>query len=247
MTVKDSLGVSPAQLLFGNAINLDRGLFFQDDRIDIDDPDTITPTVKEYLETLLRAQSAIIETAQRNQLQTDEAQLQRKGGKKQTNRSKVKSFAVSSLVLAEYPPGLGNARRPPTKFHTKYQGPLKVVEVNGDMYTLQNLVTTKLSDHHISTLIPFKQNFHNCDPVEIALRDTNEFYIDKIVAFRGNPAKKSTMEFKVHWLGYGDQHDTWEPWRNVSTKDALHDFLRKEHLAHLIPKKFAQSTEPSAT
>jgi hypothetical protein len=240
VTVKDSLGVSPAQLVFGNTMNLDRGLFFENDHIDIDEPASITPTVKVYLETLLKAQSAIIEIAQKNQLSADEAQLQRKEGKKRTRQQKIESLPIGSLVLAEYPPGLGNARRPPTKFHTKYQGPLRVAEVSGDMYTLQNLVTTKLSDHHISTIIPFKQGIHNCDPVEIALRDTNEFYVERIVAHRGDLTKKSTLMFKVRWLGYNERHDTWEPWRSLRAKDALHDYLREIGQEKLIPKEFIQ-------
>lgn len=70
--------------------------------------------------------------------------------------------------------------------------------------------------------------------------------MDKIVDHRGDLTKKSTLAFKVRWLGYGEHHDTWEPWRNVRTNDALHAYLRSIDQEKLIPKACITPT-PEAT
>jgi hypothetical protein len=244
-TVKESIGVSPAQLIFGNAIDLDRGLFYDDKQLDGDDQVQLTPTVKQYIDQLLRAQAGVLSVARKYQLKADEKHLQKKEEKKSKRKAPL-VFSVNDYVLAQYPAGLGGVHRPPSKFHTRWQGPLRIVEIKGDMFTLQNLVSAKQSKHHISTIAPFRENASIMDPKDVALRDTDEFYIDHIITHDGDLTKKSTLLFKIRWRGYTEAEDTWEKWSGLSSTDALHDYLRRIGKEKLIPKKFRENIDEVA-
>ena len=148
-------------------------------------------------------------------------------------------FAIDSFVLLRYPAGLGNFHRPPTKLHTRWQGPFKVINRCNDAYTIQNLVTSKVSKHHAKELSAFKWNAEVTNPREIALTDQDEFVIDHIVEHRGDFKRKSTLSFKVHWTGYDQSEDTWEPWNNLRDTEQLHAYLRHIGEQQHIPKKFS--------
>ena len=80
------------------------------------------------------------------------------------------------------------------------------------IYTIEDLVSGK----HITTHI------HNPDPTSpltVAQHNEQEFVVESIISHRGNHNKRSTMEFKVRWAGFGESCDTWEPYK-------LHDYLR---------------------
>jgi hypothetical protein len=52
-------------------------------------------------------------------------------------------------------------------------------------------------------------------PFEVASRDKNEYVIDYISDHSGDLKRKKSIDFKVHWFGYDDDEDTWEPYMNV--------------------------------
>jgi hypothetical protein len=49
------------------------------------------------------------------------------------------------------------------------------------------------------------------------------------------------MEFLVHWKGYDNQENTWEPWIGLRDTKVLHEYLYSKGLKKLIPKKFRNS------
>ena len=52
-------------------------------------------------------------------------------------------FPIGSYVLAEYETGKSS------KFHTKRHGPYRVINKLGSIYSLENLVTNKITDFHV--------------------------------------------------------------------------------------------------
>ncbi len=68
--------------------------------------------------------------------------------------------------------------------------------------------------------------------------DQDEFVIERIMEHKGDLSKKSTLRFRVRWLGYQESDDTWEPWSNLSKTEALHAYLRAIGQARHIPKQF---------
>lgn len=103
---------------------------------------------------------------------------------------------------------------------------MQVINAVGSKYTVQNLITYKNDDVHISRLKPFEYDPADVDPRVIAMQDEGEFLIDYIKQHRGDPTKRSTLEFLVKWApGGGD--DSWEPWENLRRTDQLFDYLQK--------------------
>jgi hypothetical protein len=103
---------------------------------------------------------------------------------------------------------MGN--KPPSKLHCQWRGPLRVVNNIGSKYVLQDLITKKLEDVHVSLLKQFHYDSAYTDPEQVALTDKQMFVIEQIEAHKGDPKKRSTLPFKVKWAG--ESEATWAPW-----------------------------------
>ncbi len=91
---------------------------------------------------------------------------------------------VNSYVLLKPPDG---ARE---KLQVPKAGPYTVVGINRDKYSIQDLVTHKITDTHVSNLCEFRDDSSsNMDPVEVAARNAGEFFIDRISEHRGITSK----------------------------------------------------------
>ena len=128
--------------------------------------------------------------------------------------------------------------RPPTKFHPRLKGPYLVANFQGDKYTLRNLVTDELEDFHVTRLREFRYDDRFVDPRDIALRDVEEYYVERILAHSGNPTKLKTLQFHVKWRGFDESYNTWEPWKNLRETEKLHRYPISKGLHKLIPAKF---------
>ena len=222
---KTRTGISPAELLFGNAIDLNKHFLYQPI------PDTSKPRDKnlpEYFEKLLDRQKVLIEVAQENQHKFD---TQHRMSKYDPNFTE---FPINSYVLLEHP---GGNRK---KLQTKKQGPFQVVNIVGSTYTIQNLINHKTMDVHISTLTPFNYDPSRTDPESVAAHDSLEFTVDSILDHRGDKYRRSTMEFLTRWRGYGPDTDSWEPYNALRDTEALLQYLKNptNKLKSLIPNKF---------
>lgn len=230
-SVHSVLGVSPAQLIFGNAINLDRGLIWGGGIVDIS---TEEKNVRKYLDSLLKQQALLIKIAQDSQEKSDLVQLKRIA--KKQNGKEITSYPVNSFVLLTYPLGVNGLNQPPSKLHTRWRGPFRVVSSNGNQYTLENLVSEKLSTHNVTELKPFLWEDGKVDPREVARIDDEEFEIEDIFDHRVIDMEKKRVKFHVRWKNY--EEVTWEPYENLKDTQQLHDYLRRSGLEELIPAKY---------
>lgn len=57
------------------------------------------------------------------------------------------------------------------------------------------------------------------------MSDKEEFYVDSIVDHEGDPNKKKSLKFRVRWLGYSPEEDTWEPYKSIRNCKALDEYL----------------------
>ena len=101
---------------------------------------------------------------------------------------------------------------------------------------MQDLITGKNSDTHITNLKPFAYDPAHVNPQEVAMQDQQEFLIDHIVAHRGDRNDKTHMEFQVRWAGEGPEGDTWEPWKELRSTTQLRDYLTNNKMKALITK-----------
>lgn len=57
------------------------------------------------------------------------------------------------------------------------------------------------------------------------MRDRDEFVVESITDHTGNPKKKSSLLFRVHFVDYPEAEDSWLPWKEVNELEALDVYL----------------------
>jgi hypothetical protein len=165
-----------------------------------------------------------------------------KGDAEHVTSEAMKNYTVfedGSYVLLD--PATG---KPKTRLHSRRTGPFLVIDHEDSTYRLENLVTKNQFRVNIHRMHPFHFDPDRVNPQEVAAQDVDEFIVETIVSHEGDFKKKGSLKFKVRWLGYGPEHDSDEPWKNVMYVDKLHEYLRAHDLAKHIPKQFK---EPSRT
>lgn len=217
---KTATGVSPAEILFGNAVDLGRYMLYRPS-----EPPNPKVDLHEYMEHMLERQRVLIEVAQKSQYEFDSHHISEFD-------PDFTDYPVQSYVLWDHPEGRKS------KIQSKYRGPYQVVKKEDATYTIQDLLTGKTFDTHISNLRPFNYDPDQIDPVAVANHNSHEFVIERILEHHGNRERKSSLSFKVRWLGYGPDSDTWEPYANLRDTEQLHEYLRAHRMVSLIPKKF---------
>jgi hypothetical protein len=221
-TFSDRTKLSSSQILFGNALNLDRGIFTPPSEISRN-----TVPLSDYMIKLLAIQDNIMTIARNNIIFTDSMHLG-------TYPAPRTDHAPGSFVLVKYREGA-----PPSRLHTLLKGPLRVIKGSNSIFTLLDLVTNKEKDYHVSDLKPFRFDPLNTNPLDVARKDYLEFFIEAILKHSGSrQSKKSTIRFYIKWLGYEDDHNSWEPFANIRDMAVCHDYLRSHGMANHIPKKF---------
>jgi transposase InsO family protein len=227
-TPHESIGVSPAQLLFGNAVDLDRGLYSPVKLME--STSTSENNLREWYDKMLSHQTTLLKIARDIQQEKDKVHLASNSPENPT------SYRIGSYVLARYPnTKMGHVA--PTKLHTPWKGPLRVVSSDGARYTVQNLVTLKNEDFHVTDLKEYLYDPQTSSPEQVALSDSQSFIIERVIRHKGNPNKKKTLFFKVKWAH--ELNETWEPWSNLRTNAIVHNYCKENKLKRLISKAFS--------
>ena len=133
-----------------------------------------------------------------------------------------KEYLPNSYVLVHYRTGL-----PPTRLHTNWKGPMRVIKELNSRYTLLDLITGKKKDYHASDMKPFVFDSALVDPLEIARPD-----------HRGKLSQRKSIQLFFSWMGYDQSYESWEPLANLRDSTHLHSYLREINLTQLILTKF---------
>jgi hypothetical protein len=231
----ESTGVTPAQIIFGNSIDLDRSLFLKN-KPDIENetnlPDSITTkSLSTWISDMLKYQKDIIEIAQNSQKELHLKYYNLASNKIPTD------FAIGSYVLVK--------NTDATKIDQKWNGPFRVVNQdvkNKNRFTVQNLITGKLEDFPNKHLKPFNYDDNYTNPEDIALSDEQYFIVDKILAHKpaGKNLTVSTSKHKIKFqvLYKGDKNPLWIDYHILKDNEILHNYLTKNKLVRLIPSKY---------
>lgn len=227
-SVHSSIGVAPATLVFGNAISLDRGIFLDTKKM----ANSENVELSLWSSKMLEMQTKLFRAARLNQ-EVKDIKHKRKSSPKRTE------FAVGTFVLVQY------RTRPPSKFHMPWAGPMKVVKVDKSNYSLQDMVTLKIRDYHITQLKEFKYDSIDDDPIEVARNEQQEFVVATILSHRGSPRARSELEFLVKWEGYDESYDSWEPWDFVKDNIHLNQYLYRNKMKRFLTKEQKLEVEQS--
>jgi hypothetical protein len=228
-TVHETIGVTPASLLYGNMINLDRGIFLPLEA-QIAPEHKIPTSLSQWSSDMLRDQQRLLSIALNRQLAHNKKHME------VDDEVTITSYPPNAYVLVKYPDGpLG--RRPPDKLKTNLRGPYKVISNIGANYTLWNFVTNKEEQRHIKDIVPYNVDDQFLSPKAVAMKDAGEFVVESIQRHSGDPKRKSEMDFLVRWEGYTAADDQWLTWRALRNNPKLHIYLRQHGMDRIIPKE----------
>jgi hypothetical protein len=232
-----TIGVSPAELLFGNAIDLYRGILIPTPLSQEEEGGTRRAVsnnpplnLSTYCQNMLNAQANLLQVAYQNQSKHD---LYHIGEQEEDD---ITEFPINSYVMYAAP-GRNRHKVQPAK-----AGPYIVVNKDRSTYTIQDLISKKLITTHISQLTAFEFDSTRTDPIVVSMHNQHLSEVEAIRAHRGDKKRKKTLEFQVKWKDI--EVCTWEAWQTVRHLDILHDYLRNNGLQALIPKK-VQAIQPN--
>jgi hypothetical protein len=222
-SVHEATGVSPAQLLFGNSITLDRGVLVPStsDGKDIN--------LSDWAKQMLDKQEELLTIAK--QKQSDQNSYKIKSLLAKEGESYTE-YPVNSYVLVDY------HNRPPSKLHTNLKGPLRVVSFDKSIYVLQDLVTNRQQNIHVSNLRPFVFDPNVTDPRLVANADKQMFDVERIISHTGTPRNKKNMTFVVQWVGYEPDDTSVQSWADLRDNIKFHEYLMSKGWGKHISKKF---------
>jgi hypothetical protein len=207
---RDYLGCCPNDLMYLVPPAVERGFegVFEPQRV----VSELLPVSSAFMETLVAAHEAMLDQASLMVLEH-----QRDATKKVTVE---RNFQVGDLVLLPYPTA------PPSKLHARVAGPFRVIEINRNLVTVQDITGSRRLQRDISMVVPFRTpaGMTEKELVEVAASDLGESIVVSISGVRGNSAKKQTLEFEVHWE---DGEVSWEPYSAVCKLEILDEFLAK--------------------
>ena len=210
-------GTSPAQIIFGNALNLDAGILLSTNTNN-ETEQTKRRRLSDWTAKMLKLQTDIIRVAQQTQSKTHEDYFD----KFSNTRTE---FPINSYVLVNY-----GDKQPPTKFHAYWRGPYRVVhqdDTDKNRYTVQNLVTNKLEDFPVHQMKPYLDNGIDL-PEQVAITDDPRLHIvEKIISHSGDRTKPGSLLFEVKWEDLPSTNTSMESYNTVKNTGPLHDYLTK--------------------
>lgn len=228
-STESSINATPASLLFGNAIALDRGIFLplspQTDKFQ---------SISEWTSKMLSAQNAALTAAQAAQKQKDENHISEFSPQRT-------EFNNGTYVLVEY--AVTSLKKgPPNKLQTYLKGPLKVVSHKGATYVLENLVTGKLENSHVTQLRPFVFDETRINPIDVANQDQFVTPVAEIIthspiknSYKG--VKCSDLFFTVRWKDLPPENDRILPYKELRNNPILHKYLAENRMKTYIPSE----------
>ena len=202
--VHESTGVSPAHLIYGRAITAYRGLLAPFKA-------TTSEPVPQYLQEMEAAIKDITTIS-------DQYQEQRRARHDATVRPDP-TFLVGQLVLAA--PGATRA-----KIDSRWLGPYTVESKQRRSFTLRHCATQRERVVDGSMLKAYIDH-PTITPAQVAARDRDTYLVDAIRAHKGSIKRNyRRCHFLVHWEGYDDAEDTWEPYDHLRNNEVLEEYLR---------------------
>jgi transposase InsO family protein len=233
-TVHDTTGLAPAQILFGNAVDLDRGIFLDYHGKDLPDKPTTDKAniqLRQYVDELWSKQQELMELARSHQKQHDEEH-------KIANAPKgpITEYPPQTLILLSYPD------RPPSKLHMPWKGPRRVLKQEGPHVTVQNILNGNTETVHINTTKPFYHDPLRIDPKVVASKDDQERFVETVLWHVGDFTRKRELKFKVKFLGeeVANDDEGYLYWRELRNVTALHEYLQRHNLHKHIPKNLEE-------
>jgi hypothetical protein len=169
-------------------------------------------------------------------------------------RDRMKSYADNNRVERQFALGdkvlLDTKNLKPVygtkKLFPKWVGPFVVVkQVNDAAYQIKLPSNMRIHDvFHVSLLRPYKTDGRvQPPPTPVEVEGELEYEVESILLHR--ESKPGKIEYYVKWVGYGPEHCTWEPERNMKNSPEMLDVYWKQRYVSVASKqKVNQITKP---
>ena len=115
--------------------------------------------------------------------------------------------------------------------HPRMRGPYEVREHSPttNRVTVYDMVKQSMLYLNVGELVIFSGSKE--DALKAAMFDTDQYFLEKILGYRGTPFKRMNMEFKVQ---YRSGEKLWLPYNDVRSSTALSDFISKYSYLKLL-------------
>jgi hypothetical protein len=133
-------------------------------------------------------------------------------------------YQKGDLVLLERDP----AKPKPTKLSPKFLGPYEVIVQKSNDVECRDIIHGNVKAFHVGRLKLFKGTLEEAK--KMAMIDNNQHEIEKIIAYAGDPLKRTTMSFHTE---FKDGSSSWLPF----SKD-LFDTVQYENFCRSRPELF---------
>jgi hypothetical protein len=226
----DTIKYSPAELLFGDSVVLDKNILIPkaNQRKDIE--------LSTFMKDRRQLQDQMILEAQRTQ-------KSRAAQRADPEEKAITTFKNGQMVLLAYPESAVWKRKRPTKLGMVFRGPYKVLSHEGVEYTLEDLVTHERLKKLVFQLRPYHYDARFVDPQQMALKDRiEEFHVERIVSHSGSWKKIRDMEFVVKWTGY-DEPEGGQKWADLKYNRTFRQYLRDQQQQRHIPVAEDESSD----
>jgi hypothetical protein len=223
--IHSAIGVSPADLIFGGRIDLQRGSLF---------PYAIheQQATPQFLVEMQEKQVEMLRKATRLQNSQNQRRLQ------QDDATPKTTLPINSYVLVK--PEVN----PTNKLALRWLGPYLITQRfnrrEGDVYRCLHLSTNREFDFRVDRINPF---YFDNDAIlhETAQLDSEQYEIESVLRhrFNGSHAAKN-LQIEIKWMGYDEPQ--WQQFNQggLNEVDIVHEYLRRHRLTKFIPQKFRQ-------
>ena len=216
LTHCSTIGMSPAQLLFGSYCPENPSLLYR--TINNADPAS-------FWNQLIDAQRKALSVAQQTQSKYLDKYLS-------NSPSQPKTLHKGDLVLA-----LQRGDRPPSKLSPRLRGPYMILQRTGtNRYSAKHMSTNAIIDVHLEHLKPFKGSITDAKKASELDTLTGEYEVEKITGYRFKRKQRNlrNIQFQVRWVGWGSDYDSWKSYSEIKDLKALDDFLANNPDLHDI-------------
>ena len=143
--------------------------------------------------------------------------------------------------MAEYETGKSS------KFHTKRHGPYRVINKLGPIYSLENLVTNKISDFHVLLLSEYHHDNDNSNIYKVAKIDEEFQEISSVLNHRFKSNKKRTRDIQLQMTWDNDPNPQWYDWSSTfGAVEKVQKYLNDNQMRKYIPIKYTwDKTHPN--
>ena len=186
-------GVIPFHATFGSA----DATYFQLPALSSEEEEVSMPPTQAYIKLLDDNLKLLFDLSKKHQ---DDLAATRK---LDTPLDKQNSYQQGDLVLFQRDPNFPL----PTKLSPKFVGPYEVIEQYKNDVTARHVILGHVKTFHLSRLKTFHGTLEAAK--HIAMVDNNQFVVDSILAYRGDPMIRTTVEFEVK---FADDSVVWLPW-----------------------------------